>query len=595
MGVILKNNVTSTITTAISASDVGLAVATGTGSLFPTLGAGDYFYATLVSSGGTYEVVKVTARVGDTMTVARAQEGTTAQSFASGSRIELRVTAQSVIDAVGDAVDDAIDEASPITTVLDVAGLRAKTWPAGRPSIVSLVSLTALGDDGALFYWDNTSTATDDGISVIKETAVATGRWLRQYIGLFTTLRSAVRSEDYVYGSQTPTQQRVALQAAISEAISRGTWLQLQAGTIDVDTTSLTASAPIIIEGRSSKSVIRTTQDRGINPVILASGSGVRLRDIKIESTFSGSPTASSNNSAITFSGATDFEATGVLLAGKFYVGLTSQAGVGGIISECTVTVTENRGLYLYLANEDIIVSDNLIVGSGTLSYGVNINPGGVSTIKRISVDNNRIRGFAFHGVGVSESSQDVSVEGNHVETTAAGATCILIQRANTVYAGRVTVAANTTRGGNIGIYATEAIYGLSVTANIVEDQVGAQPVGIWMSDVYYASIGLNYVKGSMDHGIYVSGSGSNTCGRISIGDNRVLGPTNGIYIYGDVAGAVRHVTVNGNGAHGCPGNGLIANINTDRVIMTSNNTSGNGTNITNAGTNAVTDDNTTA
>lgn len=98
MGVILKNNATSTISTAISASDVGLAVASGDGSLFPTLGTGDYFYATLVSAGGAYEIVKVTARTGDSMTIVRAQEGTTAYSFASGSRIEMRVTAASVVD-----------------------------------------------------------------------------------------------------------------------------------------------------------------------------------------------------------------------------------------------------------------------------------------------------------------------------------------------------------------------------------------------------------------------------------------------------------------------------------------------------------------
>ena len=104
MGVILKNNSVSTITTAISASDVGLAVAAGTGSLFPALGAEDYFYATLVSTSGENEIVKVTARVSDTMTIVRAQEGSTAQSFAAGSRIESRVTAASVVDTVQDGL-----------------------------------------------------------------------------------------------------------------------------------------------------------------------------------------------------------------------------------------------------------------------------------------------------------------------------------------------------------------------------------------------------------------------------------------------------------------------------------------------------------
>lgn len=104
MGIQLKNNASGTLATAINASDTGIVLTTGNGASFPTLGASDYFYATLESTGGTLEIIKVTARSGDSMTVVRAQEGTTAQSFAAGSRIELRVTAQSVLDVV-DQVD----------------------------------------------------------------------------------------------------------------------------------------------------------------------------------------------------------------------------------------------------------------------------------------------------------------------------------------------------------------------------------------------------------------------------------------------------------------------------------------------------------
>jgi len=105
MAIKLKNNVSSTLASAINASDVGLVVAAGTGAQFPALGANDYFYATLVSPGGTQEVVRVTARVGDTMTVLRAQEGSAAQSFAAGARIEMRITAQSVFDAVSSTLN----------------------------------------------------------------------------------------------------------------------------------------------------------------------------------------------------------------------------------------------------------------------------------------------------------------------------------------------------------------------------------------------------------------------------------------------------------------------------------------------------------
>jgi hypothetical protein len=98
MGIQLKNNASGTLATAISASDTGIVLTTGNGASFPALGAGDYFYATLESTGGTFEVIKVTARSGDSMTVVRAQEGSTANSFAAGSRIELRVTGASVTD-----------------------------------------------------------------------------------------------------------------------------------------------------------------------------------------------------------------------------------------------------------------------------------------------------------------------------------------------------------------------------------------------------------------------------------------------------------------------------------------------------------------
>ena len=107
MPIQLANNASGTLATAISASDTGLALTTGDGAAFPALGLGDYFYATITSSGGTQEIVKATARSGDSLTIVRAQESTVAQSFAAGSRFELRVTAQSIIDTAQQYAADA--------------------------------------------------------------------------------------------------------------------------------------------------------------------------------------------------------------------------------------------------------------------------------------------------------------------------------------------------------------------------------------------------------------------------------------------------------------------------------------------------------
>lgn len=104
MGVQLKNNISSLIVGSLSASATSVAVTSGSGANFPPLGAGDYFYATIIASTGVLEIVKCTTRVNDVLTITRAQEGTLAIPFPDGSRIELRVTAQSVIDAIDNRV-----------------------------------------------------------------------------------------------------------------------------------------------------------------------------------------------------------------------------------------------------------------------------------------------------------------------------------------------------------------------------------------------------------------------------------------------------------------------------------------------------------
>lgn len=116
MPIILKNNVDSTLAQAISSSETAAIVTAGDGAKFPALGAGDYFYATLVSAQGTREIVKVTSKSIDTLAITRAQEGTTANGFAVGSRVEMRVTAASITDLV-----DEHDQASEIT-IADAGG-----------------------------------------------------------------------------------------------------------------------------------------------------------------------------------------------------------------------------------------------------------------------------------------------------------------------------------------------------------------------------------------------------------------------------------------------------------------------------------------
>lgn len=102
MGVQLKNNASTTVPLAISSTDTSLTVTAGTGSAFPTMGAGDYFYATIQDVNNHFEIVKVTARADDVMTIVRAQEGTLAIPFPANSRFEIRVTVENMLSKFDD-------------------------------------------------------------------------------------------------------------------------------------------------------------------------------------------------------------------------------------------------------------------------------------------------------------------------------------------------------------------------------------------------------------------------------------------------------------------------------------------------------------
>lgn len=98
MAVLVKNNAYSTLASGITDTATTITVSAGTGSRFPAAGGADYFYATLINTSNQLEVVKVTARSTDTLTVVRGQDGTTARAYSASDRIELRVTAALLSD-----------------------------------------------------------------------------------------------------------------------------------------------------------------------------------------------------------------------------------------------------------------------------------------------------------------------------------------------------------------------------------------------------------------------------------------------------------------------------------------------------------------
>jgi hypothetical protein len=97
----VTNNATTTLAASITSTATTINLLGGTGALFPTLGASDWFWGTLMNSGGSIEVVKVTARSTDALSVLRGQDNTTALAWNPGDKFELRPTAALFNDKLG--------------------------------------------------------------------------------------------------------------------------------------------------------------------------------------------------------------------------------------------------------------------------------------------------------------------------------------------------------------------------------------------------------------------------------------------------------------------------------------------------------------
>ncbi|MEQ1494503.1 MAG: hypothetical protein ABL912_01915 [Novosphingobium sp.] len=92
------NNASTTLSGAILSTDTTVSVIDG--SVFPSPTGTRFFWVTF-ADGATIEIAKCTSRSGNTLTVSRGEQGTTASGFASGASVELRWT-QSDAEGVPD-------------------------------------------------------------------------------------------------------------------------------------------------------------------------------------------------------------------------------------------------------------------------------------------------------------------------------------------------------------------------------------------------------------------------------------------------------------------------------------------------------------
>lgn len=176
---LFTNNGASTLASGITNVATSMTLATGTGSRFPALSGGDWFMLTLTQAGSetSWEVVKVTARSGDVLTIVRAQEGTTAAAWATSDKAELRVTAAALngfVQATGGAASgltlnsgytEGVFAVTGTTPALSPTNGSIQTWALSASSTPTAgtwadgQSITLMLDDGAAYTVTWTSLA----------------------------------------------------------------------------------------------------------------------------------------------------------------------------------------------------------------------------------------------------------------------------------------------------------------------------------------------------------------------------------------------------------------------------------------------------
>lgn len=128
----------STLSIGAASGATSLTLAAGTGLRFPSLGAGEYFYLTLENSSLVREIVKVTARATDVLTVVRAQDNTTAQTWNAGDVAALRLNAA----AIEEAVVDTLLAANNLSDVDNVATARSNISALGAGDNIGAATAT---------------------------------------------------------------------------------------------------------------------------------------------------------------------------------------------------------------------------------------------------------------------------------------------------------------------------------------------------------------------------------------------------------------------------------------------------------------------
>jgi microcystin-dependent protein len=171
---LFANNASALLAASINDTDLTIQVTSGFGQFFPLPGASEYFLLTIENEDGDIEIVKVTSRTTDLLTIpsgGRGQEGTTAQSWTNGvTRVELRQTKgtlEAFLQRGGDTMDGDLGMQNHNISNARLTG----TWRGTGGQLVGTAIRGVLDDDSNEIFVPNDGTrATAGGDKLLTET-----------------------------------------------------------------------------------------------------------------------------------------------------------------------------------------------------------------------------------------------------------------------------------------------------------------------------------------------------------------------------------------------------------------------------------------
>lgn len=171
---LVANNAGSTLANSISNTATTANLQAGTGVLFPTPGPGQYFVGTLTSANDPtlQEIVHVTNITGDTITMVRAQEGTTAENWSANDLFDNLITAGTIQALVQDfqaqdqSFNGAVDTGSANAYLAGFTPAISTAPPPFTPFRV-LIANSNTGASTANFGWGLVTIIRRDGSALI--------------------------------------------------------------------------------------------------------------------------------------------------------------------------------------------------------------------------------------------------------------------------------------------------------------------------------------------------------------------------------------------------------------------------------------------